>query len=187
MKPGRVWYRSRQFWNALQARPAPEALSQASAYLTPALQQVFERMSAAEKAHSLAVLNRLLHQGETHPDLLAAALLHDVGKSIAPLRLWERVVIVLGRALFSPQVERWGRQAEPGASGAKEPWLSRVLKRPFRVASRHPEWGARLVEQAGGSPGCVRLVRRHQDLLNHPPHTEEDRLLAALQAADDEN
>ena len=40
-------------------------------------------MSVSDQRHSLNVMRTLRRQGHTEPDLLAAALLHDVGKSAA--------------------------------------------------------------------------------------------------------
>jgi hypothetical protein len=72
-------------------------------------------MQESEQAHALRVLHALLEQGEEHPDLSVAALLHDVGKSRFPLKLWERVLIVLGQAFFPERAARWGAAAENAA------------------------------------------------------------------------
>lgn len=128
------------------------------------------------------VLNRLLEQDETNNDLLAAALLHDVGKCCHPLRLWERVVIVLAKSLFPKRVKSWG-EGEPFG------W-----KRAFVVAEQHPSWGAELAARAGASPMTVSLIRRHQDLLEDRSRVQtvqdfssEDGLLYLLQVCDDES
>ncbi|MEW6093220.1 MAG: HD domain-containing protein [Chloroflexota bacterium] len=164
----RLAYRFRQFRLAFLG-PWPRVPDKAlSPYLSPALITIFRRMTLAEQAHSLSVLERLQDSGQTDPDLLAAALLHDVGKSLSPLSIWERVLIVLGKHFFPQAVEGWG-DGEP-----------RGLRRPFMVAIRHPAWGADLVAAAGASPRTVDLVRRHQDL-----SIADDLLLAALQQADD--
>jgi len=113
--------------------------------------ELFLRQQPAEQAHSLEVFFQLIEQGEDSPDLLAAALLHDAGKSRFPLRLWERAEVVIGKALFPAWVEKWG---ESGARG----W-----KRPFVIAARHAQWGAEMADEAGASALTVRLIRRHQD------------------------
>jgi len=118
--------------------------------------------------------------GEEQPDLLAAALLHDVGKSDHPLHIWERVVIVLGKAFFPGQVRRWG-QGEPTG------W-----RRPFVVAEQHPAWGADMAAEAGASPTTATLIRHHQDLLvasgsQDTPPSPITLLLLPLQALDNEN
>src|SRR2546421_12516754 len=58
---------------------------------------LFNSMSAADQRHSLSVCQGLLERGCTDPDLLAAALLHDVGKAEGRVPFWTRPVIVLGK------------------------------------------------------------------------------------------
>ncbi len=165
----RVW----QFFTALTA-PPPDSMQLAwvEATLTPEQLALFQQMRPSEQQHSLRVAAALEAQGSTHPDLLVAALLHDVGKIRFPLRLWERVLIVLGKALFPRRAERWG-------NGEPRGW-----KRPFVVAQQHSSWGAELALQAGVSPLAAKLIQRHQEAPLPHPTTLEDRLLASLQAAD---
>ena len=166
MGTARVRYRLAQFWRTLTApfRPADE--SYAAAHLAPRLLGLFRRMSRAEQLHGIAVCQALEARGYADPDLLAAALLHDVGKLSVPPRLWERVLVVLGEHFFPALADRWG-QGEP-----------RGLRRGFVIRRRHAEWGAELAAQAGASPRTVTLIRRHHS----PPG--EDAQLAALQAQD---
>jgi hypothetical protein len=166
----RLAYRTRQFWNALlspRKRVETEALLP---HLSPSQIVLFRRMQPSEQTHAQQVLQRLKAAGQTNPDLLAAALLHDVGKILVPLSLPDRVVIVLGKRFFRQRARRWS-EGTPGR-----------LRRPFVVAAHHAEWGADLAEQAGASSGTVDLIRRHQDI-----SCVDNPLLAALQAADDEN
>lgn len=173
-------YRVSQFWHALGAVPSPTELDLAQAALTPPLMEIFLQMQPGEQAHSLRLLQALQRQGQHHPDLMTAALLHDAGKSLYPLHLWERVLIVLVRTFLPAAAYRWGQDTP---KNGKLPWL---LK-PFIVAEQHPAWGAALAQRAGASPLAVALIRRHQDLLQGNPHTEEDRLLLALQRLDNQN
>ena len=150
--------------------------------LSPSLMTLFMRMQPSEQAHSLWIYEQLLQQNETDRDLLVAALLHDVGKSRHPLRLWERVVIVLGKAWFPERIKGWGKAAPRG-------W-----KRPFVIAEQHPAWGAELAAQAGAAPLAVALIRHHQDSpeailgqANGKNQPLEDRLLARLQSLDNES
>lgn len=167
--------RLRQGIRALTAwgRPVDEAL--AASVLTPELLALFNTMRRGERLHSLNVLRAVQAADHDDPDLLAAALLHDVGKTVAPFWLPERVAVVLARKLAPALYTRWGR-AEP-----------RGWRRPFAISLRHPEWSADLVRAAGGSPRVVELVRRHAETLPDPPRDETERLLLILQAADDSN
>lgn len=164
----RLLYRARQFRLALFG-PWPAVPNEAlDPYLSPALIAIFRRMTPSEQAHSAAVLRRLQAAAHNDPDLLAAALLHDAGKSLSPLSVLDRVLIVLGKRLLPRLSRRWG-EGEP-----------RGLRRPFVVAARHADWGADLASAAGASPRTCDLIRRHQDF-----HRADDALLSALQQADD--
>ena len=140
---------------------------------------LFQRMALRDQRHSLDVWQRVQQataDAASSPDLLAAALLHDVAKTTLPgrrLRLGHRVAIVLLDALSPGAVERLASD-RPGS------W-----RYPFYVHRHHPQLGARLAQDAGCSPLTVELIRRHQTKLRAAPHTETERLLAVLQAADD--
>jgi hypothetical protein len=142
--------------------------------------ELFGHMQSSEQAHSLLVFNQLLAQREMQEDLLGAALLHDVGKSRFPLRIWERVLIVLGKALVPERAADWG-QGEP-----------RGWKRPFVVAEKHPDWGAEMASAAGASPLAVSIIQRHQDVFDPAQRAHggerslEDQLLYKLQEIDNE-
>ncbi len=177
----RIGYRIRQFWGALRARPSAEDLEQARNLLSTAQMTLFTRLQASEQVHGLSVYRKLTEQSECHPDLLVAALLHDVGKSVCQLRPWERALIVLGKAIDPERVKRWGRQACP------QPGRLTGWRRPFIVSEQHAGWGAGLAREAGVSPLTERLIRRHQDPVPPGSNSTEDRLLSKLQALDDEN
>lgn len=177
MKINNIFYRLEQFWLAVRS-PAPttEELEIAQEVLTPSQMALFSQMQASEQTHSLRILKTLQEQGETNPDLMIAALLHDVGKIRYPLRLWERVFIVLGDKFIPRYTKSWGNSVPRG-------W-----RRPFVVAAQHPLWGADLALEAGTTPLAASLIRYHQEI--HPgnnPNTLEDRLLSALQHADNQH
>jgi putative nucleotidyltransferase with HDIG domain len=174
----RLVYRSEQFRKYLGFRSAPPKLSEAQQVLTPAQLSLFLRMQPGEQAHSLEVLRRLREQGEMDPDLLTAALLHDVGKVRFPLRLWERVWIVLAGVLLPGRFKTWG---ETPSEPEEKAWWERLAM----VAAQHPAWGAELAQEAGCSPRAVSLIRRHQDHAPLDLQNEENRLLARLQAVDE--
>ncbi len=167
-----VFYRARQFWRALTATPTDEEVSRASQALSPQQMALFLNQRASEQVHSLYVYSQLCDQGENSPDLLSAALLHDIGKSRYALHLWERAVVVIGQALAAPQASRWSR-AEP-----------RGWKRPFVIARRHASWGAEMAQAAGASPVTIELIRRHHDPLGAGFSSPSDGLLQKLQIFD---
>jgi hypothetical protein len=199
MNAARILYRTRQFWQILRIAPSKDELDRARSRLTPAQLALFLRMQPGEQSHSLRVYSKLVEAGESDPDLLAAALLHDSGKIRYPLSLGERAWIVIGKALFPNQARGWSQEEIQGPKRAV------FWKRPFIVAERHPDWGADLVSKAGASNRTIALIRRHQEILSrdlqmdslaegHKLPTDQEQtqyseewLLHKLQAADDES
>jgi putative nucleotidyltransferase with HDIG domain len=141
-------------------------------------------MHKSEQAHSLRVLGELRSQGEENKDLHTAALLHDVGKIRAPLSLWERVLVVVVRALCPDCVHKWG------STNGDESLEGLGWRRAFVVSEKHPAWGADLASQYGVSELAVSLIARHQEQL--PPSVDnessvEDHLLHKIQAVDNQS
>jgi hypothetical protein len=172
----RVLYRVRQFLGSLWLQITPDEQSELSRWLPPQAVDIFHQMTLRDQRHSLNVLHQVQQAAPDQPDLLAAALLHDVAKTAQPgrrVRLHHRVLVVLMNAVRPGWVRQVARD-EPGS------W-----RYPFYLHLRHPELGAHLAEQAGCAPLTVELIRRHQHKLQHAPVNETERLLALLQAADD--
>jgi hypothetical protein len=179
-----VRYRVGQFLQALTARVPDEEVERATRVLTAEARGLFRRQAMQDQRHALAVYRTLCHAGHTDARLLAAALLHDVGKAAARLSPWQRAMIVLLER-FAPRLLARLSQGEQRdyTWSVPEGWC-----RPFVVYARHPEVGARWAQQAGCSPLTVALILRHRDrLANCSSTAEEDQLLAALQAADSSN
>jgi hypothetical protein len=121
-------------------------------------------MPVADQRHALDVLSRLRSAGETDPDLLAAALLHDAGKG-RRIRLWHRVASVLVEAIVPGRLERLG-SPDPGS------W-----RYPFYLQRHHEALSARAALDAGCGPRVAAFIAG----------TVEDpdaQLAAALRAAD---
>ncbi|MHB1414665.1 MAG: HD domain-containing protein [Chloroflexota bacterium] len=162
-------YRTRQFFAALRPRVTSAERALVADHLTPAEHALFLRLPPAYQRHSVAVWQRLRAQGERNPDLLRAALLHDVGKSRAQLTLGHRVLIVLLER-FAPGVLRALARGE-GASG----WRA-----AFQVHDRHALIGARLAADAGAPEVAITLIANH----HCPPSPRDDDALRALRRAD---
>jgi hypothetical protein len=166
--------RLKQGVRALAAFARPVPIERAAALLTPRELDVFRRMARSEQLHSLAVLDSA--RADDSPVLAQAALLHDAGKSLYPLALWQRSLPVLVGAISPSWVTRLSRR-DPRT------WWSRG----FVVYARHPEWSAQLAASAGAPDEVIWLVRHHADdaaqWQAHPLYP----LLLRLQAADDAN
>lgn len=155
------------------ARPVDEAA--AAALLGPDLLPLFRRMRRSEQLHSLRVMAMLRGRGHSESALLVAALLHDCGKSRYSFGFIDRVLVVMVRRLAPGPYARWSAAAPAG-------W-----KRPFVIAEQHPVWSAEEMATLGADPLAVELARRHAEKLPGPPRDTAERLLLALQQADDSN
>ena len=174
MNPAR--YRLGQFFHYLKnSGLASAAQAEACAVLAPPLAALFERMTRGEQKHSLRVLRAVKAEAGERAlpvGLLQAALLHDVGKTRAPMGLVGRVLVVMAARWLPGQSADWGRGEPTG-------W-----RRPFVTAAQHAAWGAELCAAAGADPLAVALVRRHQDPLPAQTGAPEDEWLRRLQQAD---
>src|SRR6266480_2955566 len=121
---------------------------------TAAALSLFRTMSPADQQHSLRVCRKLRARGCKDKDMLAAALLHDVGKAQGRVPFWTRPAIVLGKK-FAPQL------------------LTRLVFYPYEGKSIptwqcslsnawwHAEIGADLAASAGLSEKAVLYIRTH--------------------------
>lgn len=137
-----------------------------AALLPEPARALFASMTIGDQRHCLNVCAALQARGCVDRDLLAAALLHDVGKGGGRVRFWMRPTVVLLRAA-APGLLRWL------ASSSTSRW-----RRPFYAAWHHAAIGADLAAAAGLSERAVLFIRTHHDA--HGP-------AAALHAVDDQN
>lgn len=157
-------YRVRQFRSHLAARVTPEERAAAHAALPPTGGALFDAMPVADQRHALDVWGRLRANGQTDPDLLAAALLHDAGKG-QRIRLWHRVATVLVDAIAPSRLERLG-SPDPGS------W-----RYAFYIQRHHEALSARAALDAGCAPRVAAFIAGSAD-------ERDAQLAAALQAAD---
>ena len=135
--------------------PAPDDALLAR-WLNPAERRLFRVMTRHDQRHSAHLARRLLDGGATDRDLIAAALLHDVGKAgsaTAPgrVRLTDRVARVLLRRWAPDTLARFNRSPR-----------SRPL-RGLYLAEHHAAVGAEVAGAAGASPRTVWLIAHHDD------------------------
>ena len=150
MKPiARFPHLVRRFCGVLSARVDASELVTLDRYLNASERDLFLLMRVADQRHSLDLCRRLEGDGHTDPDLLRAALLHDVGKAFGPLPLPHRVIFSFCR-LVSPGLASWlARRDSPR-------WC-----RPFFLAANHADIGARAAARAGSNPRVVGLIGGH--------------------------
>lgn len=138
------------------ARLSADEYAEVSQLLPTAALALFKTMSPADQRHSLRVYRGLQAHGCRDGDMLAAALLHDVGKAQGRVPFWTRPTIVLGKRLAPGLLKRL--VVYPGAQDRRSlPGWRRALS----YAWYHAEVGAELAAEAGLSQQAVRYIRTH--------------------------
>lgn len=115
---------------------------------------LFQTMSPADQRHSLRVCQGLQARGCEEIDMLAAALLHDVGKAQGRVPFWTRPAIVLGKAL-APRL-LMHLTVYPGKDRRLSRWRCALS-----YAWYHAEVGAELAAMVGLSERAVLYIRTH--------------------------
>ena len=153
--------------------PRADAEAWARSHLGEGEARLWGRLSGADRRHAVGVARRVeaaLGGRATRP-VLAAALLHDVGKLDAHLGTYGRVVATLSAAVAGHEsATAWSQ--------------SRGFTRRVGLYLRHPELGGDMLALAGSDPLTVTWAREH----HLPPErwTLDPEVAAALKAADDD-
>ena len=164
----------RRFLGSLRpGGPGPHAEAWVTAQLLPGEQELWRRMSGADRRHAVGVAERVeraLGHEATRP-VIAAALLHDVGKVESGLGTYGRVVATLS--------------AKVAGVGMADTWRNqRGFARKVGLYLHHDQLGGDLLELAGSDPLTVAWTREH-----HRPQAEwsvDVNLAATLKSADDD-
>jgi len=134
---------------------------------------LWARMSGPDRRHSAVVARRVERAlgHEASRPVLAAALLHDVGKIESGLRTYGRVVATLSvKAAGTEAASAWRHQ--------------RGFTRRVALYLDHDRLGGDLLQMAGSDPITVAWAREH-----HRPHDEwtlPQATAEALKGADDD-
>lgn len=148
------------------AAPTPADFAVARQYLSPPLFDLFGAQHPRDIVHSVRTASWLLERGHRDPDLIAAALLHDIGKG--EQRRLDRTAWVLAHATHLDEML-------PEAHSRFE------IRRALARSATHSEYGAGLLLAAGASERVVALTRAHHS------SPAGDPVLALLQQADAQN
>ncbi|HIG24524.1 MAG TPA: hypothetical protein EYQ49_01350 [Acidimicrobiia bacterium] len=140
--------------------------------LLPTEQALWQRMSKADQAHAFGVAGRVRSELPGAPrEVMAAALLHDVGKVTSSLGTFGRVAATLLAAMTTTgRHQAWAKQTDIRGD------LGRYLT--------HPDQGFRLLTEAGSDPLTVAWAGEHHRPANQ--WTVETEYAAVLWKADDD-
>ena len=116
----------------------------AETVLNPQEYNLYKKMDVRDRHHARLVAEAVRGRApDASEALLRAALLHDVGKSAAPYRAWERIFV----HLYTPDVP-----AAPRLTGLKGVWQRH---------RHHAYYGAEMIWNAGGDARVAEIVARH--------------------------
>lgn len=136
---------------------------------------LWRTMSGPDRRHAVGVARRVevALGGEATNPVLAAALLHDVGKRESGLGTYGRVIATISGGVVrrDPEtIKAWTR--------------TRGFTRRVGLYLQHPRLGGDLLAMAGSDPLTVTWARQHH--LPEDEWTIDARLGAALRDADDD-
>jgi len=140
----------RFFSSVLPIGPSADDRAWVDQQLLPAEQEIWQRMSRQDRRHAAGVARRVeraLGDEATRP-VLAAALLHDCGKTVSGLGTYGRVIATLS-------VKAAGRDVAMAWSE------TRGFTRRVGLYVEHPRLGADLLGLAGSAPLTVAWAAEH--------------------------
>jgi hypothetical protein len=128
---------------------------------------LFRSMAPADQQHALRVCRGLQARGCADGDMLAAALLHDVGKAQNRVPFWTRPAIVLGKNLAPQLLSRLVIRPENVSAPRRDPIYRVPLttipkwRQSLSNAWYHADIGADLAASTGLSERAVLYIRTH--------------------------
>jgi putative nucleotidyltransferase with HDIG domain len=149
VKQNNFKYRISQLLHAVFSQPDKFQIERVSQILEPDQFDLFLKLQNSEQFHAIRVMSDVETAGFSQLEFLKAALLHDIGKTVHPLKIWERALIVLF-SRFNP--ESFRDLSDLDLKG----W-----KRGLVIAKKHPEWGADLISDTNISKEMVAIIRTH--------------------------
>ncbi len=163
-----MFYRLKQLYKAINPRVRSEELSWLPKILSEKELTLFGKQLLAEQRHALDVSEEILAQqsaieqalGKTaFNNLLKTALLHDCGKSLIRLRLWQRVFIVVYEYFPTKIKDHIICQRN-------------VFSKTMVIYKQHPTWGKHLATKAGLNQEVQVLIQNH-----HSPRNELEKII----------
>lgn len=119
--PGSLPHLAARFFAAVRARPLTgDEQAWIASRLGPAELAVFADQPVHDQRHGLTAARWMESEARDRPDMVRAAMLHDIGKRHARLGIPGRVVASLAMKLHLPLRGRFSRYRDHGPLGADE-------------------------------------------------------------------
>lgn len=134
--PGRLTHLAARFVDVVTSRPLTATERQrVETWLGPdsAAAKAYFSQSPADQRHGLSSADYVTRHAPNRPDLVRAALLHDIGKRHAGLGVIERVLASLALRLRIPVQGRWALYRDHGRIAAAELTPESELVRRFAL------------------------------------------------------
>lgn len=149
-----MFYRFVQFYKAINPIITPDERTFVEATLSPLQTKLFYKQSQAEQRHALDVVMDLMSQSSIPQNelcsLFIAALLHDCGKSLFKMHIWQRVFIVCFYKMPLP--------LRKVICSNKN-----IFSKTIKLYKRHPYWGSILAKKAGVNCEIIALIKNHHE------------------------
>lgn len=151
-------HRARRFFRSLVARaPSQEETLWAENHLNDPERRAFARLGPGDRSHSIGVAKKVVANldristeldGDPGDWIVAAALLHDIGKSVPGLGIYGRVIATVSGSLVGDDMaEHWAEK-----SG---------MTRKIGLYLKYPELGVTILELAGSDPRVIAWSAQH--------------------------
>ena len=159
-------------YNAIIPKVNTDEISWLQQVLTEKEFELFRKQLITEQRHALDVGFDILSQksellnkvgNPAYINLLKAALLHDCGKSLINVHLWQRVFIVIHSYFPDKIKEHISNQRN-------------IFSNTIVIYKQHPSWGKHLAAKAGLNQEVQIMIENH--------HTPKDPLEKILFEAD---
>ncbi len=163
-----MFYRLRQLYKAILPKIKEEEITWLQKVLTEKELSLFRKQLLIEQRHAIDVAYEVLFQkseiihniGETaFNNILKAAFLHDCGKSLIRLHLWQRIFIVSYDYL-------------PQRTKTKITSLKNIFSKTIVIYQQHPLWGKHLASKIGTNQDIQALIENH-----HLPRNQLEQIL----------
>ncbi len=177
-----LYHLGRRFFASLSdERPSPTEDHWIRGFLLPGEANLWTRMSPRDQRHSVDVARKVVARlPEVGRPVMAAAILHDVGKLVSGYRTFARVGATLFWGLVPRRrrvrlAHRWGS----GSGLARVAAVRRLAE--YRL---HPELGRDLLEQAGSDEFTSQWAAQHHTPMDN--WTVDTELGLVLKECDDD-